>query len=1089
MRYIRFASLWLLLASLGWSAATAIKGYVRDASGATVQNANLTLTNARTGVATKTVSDATGLYQFLDLNPGEYKIGVDVPGFRPTEVTGITVLVDQIVAVDLKLEVGDVKQSVEVNSTVELLQTESPSTGTNVAATMVKSLPLANRQFTDLATLTPGASFAAPGSQAGAFAAAGTRSQSTNWQIDGVNAIDPNVNGPTNSYRIAEAIQELSVTTTAYSAAFGRASGAQVSVVTKSGTNGFHGSAFEFNRNDAFDAMNYFTNSLGGTMAELRYNQFGGSLGGPIRKNKTFFFYSFERLDEIDPTAATAIVPTAAQRATVTDPLALNLLAYYPLPTRPSAAAGTTNYVGNVPASVKDYTNLIRVDHTISDSDRIFGRYINYTGTTVTAGALPTTGGNTNRPVQQNIQASEVHTFSATFFSELRVGYSRNKTDFKPQDVTTNAATILPGVPGVVNTSIDPQDGGIPNITISGGYAVLGSATNMPQGRRSNTYELYDDTTKIAAIGGKTHTFHFGFYGRREETWRFLDGNSRGAMSFANYASFAGTCPLCVNGASQLTSSTITTGDTLGHWYRYPLAFYAQDDIKIKPNLTVNIGLRYEMPSALTEKRDKGTNFVPGVGPVLLGTDLVLGINPALVGPGSITRTAGPVTMNSSGTASDYTNIGPTIGFAYTPHMGKGFFGDGKTVIRGGFRIGYDDLFNNVPIDQTTNPPWVLTTNQRAGTTQPTTYAWNLAFNQNVPLVSTLAGGTQAGLLSFYGEATNAKMAYAENWNMSVQREIAPGSTLEVSYIGTSGHHLGEALDANQPRVIVNNPALRGSQAPNQQIFPYTSWSNADIFTFDGSSFFEGLVVSGKVHLTDHVNMNSSFTWSHSIDDTSSFLGTTFDNESPTSSNVPLNKQRGNSAFDQRKRFINAFVFQLPFGKGQHFFGNASKVVDGVIGGWSLSAITNLTTGWPFTVLTNTSTDYSGFNQLLDRPNYTCSGPLAINTSSPHNLFNTSCFTAAYAGQIGTTPRNAFYGPGMVDVDSTMSKRFAITERVNLEFRADFFNILNHTNFALTSNDRILSNGQFGQISATSGLSGGQNGGPRVLQLTGRITF
>ena len=600
-----------LLAVPLWAAPVgAIKGYVRDASGGVVPNAVVTVSNQKTGVQLKTVCDAAGLYQFLDLNPGSYSVSADVPGFRRTEVKNLTVLVDQIVSLDLKLEVGDVTQVVEVSGSVELLQTESPATGTNITAEMTASFPLANRQFTDLAVLTPGASFAAPGSQAGAFAVAGTRSQSTNWQIDGVNAIDPNVNGPTNSYRIADAIQELSVATTAYSAAFGRASGGEVSVVTKSGTNSFHGGVFEFDRNDALDASNFFSNALNGTKPVLRYNQFGGTLGGPIRRNRTFFFYSFERLDEINPAATTAVVPTAAQRASIVDPVSANLAGFYPLPTLPNAAAGTTNFVGNVPNSTKDNTNFVRIDHTIGNSDRLSGHYINYTGNVASGATLPTTGGTTNAPGQQNAELSEVHTFSPTLLSEIRLGFSRNKTHIQPQDVSINAATVLPGVPGAVNAIANPQDGGIPTVSITGGYANLGSATNIPQGRRSNTYEIYSDTTKIAVLGKATHTIKFGYYGRREETWRYLDGTSRGSLSFANFAQFAGNCPTC-NNVAQITTSTIRAGDTLGHWYRYPHAFYAQDDIKARPNITVNIGLRYELPSVLSEKRDKGTNSSP----------------------------------------------------------------------------------------------------------------------------------------------------------------------------------------------------------------------------------------------------------------------------------------------------------------------------------------------------------------------------------------------------------------------------------------------------------------------------------------------
>ncbi len=1065
-----------------WAAPVgSIKGYVRDSSGAVVPNAIVALVNEKTGVHVKTLADSAGVYQFLELNPGSYKVSAVMKGFRTTEVKGLELLVDQIVSLDLKLEVGDVAQVVEVNGSVELLQTENAATGTNITAEMTSELPLANRQFTDLAVLTPGATFAAAGAQAGAFAVAGSRSQSTNWQIDGVNAIDPNVNGPTNSYRIADAIQELSVATTGYSAQFGRAAGGEVSVVTKSGTNSFHGSAFEFFRNDDLNATNFFTNALHGLKPVLRYNQFGGSGGGPIKRNKTFFFYSYERLDQINPSALSAVVPTAAQRASITDPIAANLVKFYPLPTVPSAAAGTTNFVGNVANSTKDNTHFVRIDHLFSESDRLSAHYIDYFGAVTTGGAsLPTTGGNSNSPNQQNLEVSETHTFSPTFLTELRLGFSRNKTHFETQDATLNAQTVLPGVPGVTNGVTDPLDAGIPTVSITG-YATLGTPSNYPQGRRSNTYEIYSDSNKIAVVGGVTHTIKFGWYGRREETWRYLDGSSRGTLSFSSFANFAGTCPTCA-GVSQINSSTIHTGDTLGHWYRYPNAVYVQDDMKLTPHLTFTVGLRYELPSVLSEKRDKGTNFIPGVGPVLLGTNQVLGINPALTGSSALTLTPGPLSISNAGVTPDYTDIGPVLGVAYT-------LPDNKTVFRAGFRIGYDDLFNNIPINQTSNAPFSLTTTQTAGVTQPSTYSWNLAFNQNVPLVTTTPGGTKVGLVSFNAEAVNPKQAYAENYNVTVQREIVKGATLEVSYIGTSGHRLGLEIDQNQPEVIVQNAALRGSQAPNVQVFPYPNWSNVTTGIFSGKSNYNGLVVSGKIHLTQHLTMNTSYTWSHSIDDTSSFLGTTFDSAEPASSVAPLILQRGNSGFDQRHRFINAFAYDLPFGRNGLVAKGVNKAVDEAIGGWTLSGITNLNTGQPFTVLTNTNLDYSGFNQFLDRPNYICPGALPIDESNRLNAFSASCFTPSAAGQIGTTPRNAFYGPGLVDFDASLSKRFRITERVAFAFRVDAFNLFNHTNFAMLTGNRILSNGTFGQLSTTPGLAGGNNGGPRVLQLTGRITF
>jgi hypothetical protein len=1101
----------LALFTMGLTAApvASIKGYVRDSSGAVVPNAAVELRNTATNIAQQTKSDDSGFYQFLQLNPGKYEVSTEAPGFRKSNVRGIDVLVDQIVSLDIKLDVGQVSETVEVSGAqTALVETERISTGTNLDPKMVTNLPTANRRFNDLAILTPGVTFSASGTQAGGFAAAGSRAQSTNWMIDGVNALDPQVNGPLNSFRIADAVQELSVMTSAWSAEFGRQSGAQVNVVTKSGTNQFHGTAFWFIRNDALNAADFFTNKVGGTKNILRRNQYGLTFGGPIIRDKTFFFYSWEALQQKNPLPTTGTVPTQAQRDAIRDPIAREIVKFFPLPTLPNAAAGSLNYVGNLDQSANDNTHLVRIDHTLTSKDRLSGRYIWFGGDTLAAVTLPNNG-TKNTPGSQTLAVSDVHTFSPTFFAELRAGYSRNKTDFKPQDWGLNAADVLKGVPGVVDATKDPLNSGLPRVQIAG-YALLGGATNLPQGRITNSYELFANFTKQSPFGWTRHTMKFGYAGRREETRRFLNGNSRGQLVFAGWDQFAGVCSTCGN-QSLLQRSQIRTGDTLGHWYRYPHAFYLQDDIKVKPNFTLKFGLRYELPEVSVEKNDRATNFIDGVGPVLVGTNKLLDLDPTKRGRDAfIYRDAG-FTLSRSGTQPDRNNFGPVVGFAYTPKFAQSIFGDGKTVIRGGFRVGFDEVFNNVPVNQTLNAPWVLTTEQRAGATQPSAgFGWNVAFDQNVPLVArtTQAPGAPAvGLVAFNGYDPNAPTSYAYNWNFSVQREITRTASVEVSYIGTAGHKLGIFIDANEPNVIVRDPGRRGDQAPNEQVYPFPQWGSlrGAYATFQGNSSFHGLVISGKIRAASMLTMNSSYTWGHAIDNSSAFFGSDDDAGVPVTRNR-LDLERANSGNDQRHRFINLFVFDVPYGKGRRFGTNLNPVMNQVLGGWSLSAITNLTTGHPFTVFANTAVDFSGFNQLIDRPD-AGQGTLKINRGNPDAFFDPAWFGktpgafcpgsttllasagCAPVGRVGTLGRNAFYGPGLINVDMTVSKSFPIRERVRLEYRADFFNVMNHTNFALVGANRSMNNGQFGQLGSTSELNGGNTGGPRVIQMTLRVVF
>jgi hypothetical protein len=1097
----------LAVSDLSAAPGASVKGFITDQSGGNIANAGMTLASVDTGTEQRAKSDGNGFYQFLQVAPGKYNLSVEATGFRKAEIKGFALLVDQIASLDVRLEVGPVTETIEVTTTAPLIETEKISTGTTFDPKQLANLPILNRNFANIALLTPGVTLSAAGTQAGGFAAAGSRAQSTNWTIDGVNAVDPQVNGPTTSLRIADAVEEFSVQTSAWSAEYGRSSGAQVNVITKSGKNDFHGSAFWFVRNDVLNAKDFFTNKLNGVKPILRRNQYGLTAGGPIIRNKTFFFYSWEALKLKNPQTATAIVPTLADRASVLDPLAKNLLGYFPTPTDTAARAGAVNWVGNASSSTDDNTHLVRIDHALSSKDQMFGRYIWYGGAVVAAGTLPTTGGNTNSPGIQNLSISDVHTWSPTAISDIRLGFSRNKTDFRVQDRGFNAQTILPGVPGIVDGSKSIADSGIPNVAITG-YQTLGSATNLPQGRITNTYELFLNHTQVAPFGWSKHTLKFGYAGRKEETARFLNSNIRGAATFNDLASFLGTCAAC-GGKSLLLASSIRTGDTKAYWYRYPHAFYIQDDVKAKTNLTLNFGLRYERPSASTEKSLRGSNFVEGVGVVLDGTDTLLTIDPLKRGRDAFVLSKSPVKLAAAGTTAPKGNFAPVAGFAWTPRFSNALFADGKTVIRGGFRLSFDDIYNNIPVNQALNAPFTLTTTQRVGVTQAAAYPWSLAFDQNIPLVARTTqspGAPAVGLISFNALDNNAPSSYAYNWNFGLQRELTKNTSIDVSYIGTSGRKLGIYVDGNEPTVRIADSGFRGATAPNSQIYPFPQFGSISLAKFTGTSDYHGLVTTVRTR-TRTLTMDNSYTWSHGLDNSSAFFGSTYDVGTPNTK-TRLDLDRGNSANDQRHRFVNTFVYNLPFGRGQRFLSKAPGIVNQVLGGWSVSNLTNLSAGLPFTVYASTTVDFSGYNQLNDRPDAIGSGPLVLNRSNPDSFLdpayfgksnnqicpgysvasnqrsNTGC---APAGRTGTSGRNAYQGPGIVNVDSSVTKKFpVIKERISLEYRADFFNILNHTNFALTSGNRTLNSGSFGQLSATSNQI---YGGPRVIQMTLRATF
>src|SRR5581483_11321539 len=491
-KLVVFATLLILCASLMFgSPVGSVAGTVKDSTGAVVPSVKLTLTNTSTNAQVNGTTNPSGEFQFLQLAPATYSLVAEAQGFKKINVSSVLVQVDQITHLELTLEVGTLTESVQVESAAPLLENDKSTLSSVVDSANIASMPLNGRQALDLALITPGVLPTASGTQVLSFNVAGARSQSNTYLWDGASNMDTQVNGNLNNFRIGDAVQEFSVQTSVASAEFGRGTGGTVSMVTKSGTNDLHGSLFEYLRNNDFDATDFFINKQGGTKTPLHRNQFGGTAGGPIKKNRTFVFGSFEEFRQVNPTPSLTRVPTAAERAQVTDPISKALLKFWPDPN----TAGTNNFIANALASTFDYTGLIKVDHRLTDADQLSVRFADYQGATFTAGALPLLGGNGNTPVSRNGVLVETHTFGPKLFNEFRAGYSRNQTFITVQDIGFNAASIFTDssgkpLPGVVDGTKNIQDSGLPTIAVTGGYATLGSTTNLPQGRITNTYEI-----------------------------------------------------------------------------------------------------------------------------------------------------------------------------------------------------------------------------------------------------------------------------------------------------------------------------------------------------------------------------------------------------------------------------------------------------------------------------------------------------------------------------------------------------------------------------------------------------------------------
>jgi hypothetical protein len=1074
------AALCILIAgSLVASPVGSIAGTVKDASGAYMQGVKVTLTNTATNAKEEAVTDTNGAFQFVQLAPANYQITAEAAGFKRAVSTAI-VQVDQITHAEFNLEVGDVSQSVQVEGSAPLLETDKSTLSSVVDSRTIANMPLNARQYLDLALITPGALPAATGTQGGGFNVAGARSQSNIFLLDGVSNIDTQINSALGNFRITDAVQEFSVQTSVATAEFGRGTGGQVSIVTKSGANQFHGSAFEFFRNANMDAADFFTNKNKGLKNPLHRNQYGATFGGPVWRNHTFFFASWEGFRQVAPQVSTTRVPTAAERATVTDPISKALLQFWPSPNF-VPASGTNNFIVNVRASTFDNTGLLRIDHRFNDRDSLFGRWIEFKAEAFTPGALPNEGGNANSPISRSGVLTENHTFSPNLLNEFRFGFSRNTTFITVQDSGLDASKIFidsagKPLPGVVVAGQNLLDSGLPTIGVSGGFAPLGSTSNLPQGRITNTYEVFDNMSWLAPFGASRHSFRWGVHVRREDARRFLDGSARGVFNFSSFSDFAG---------GQVNTSSLLYGLTLCYWRRYPWDIYWQDQWKVKDNLTLNYGMRYEYPSAIAQTRLQATNFIPGVGPVLLGTNKLLVIDTTKTGPASLTFAQAPFTLSDSGVSSDKNNFAPVLGMAYTPRFAKSLFGNDATVIRAGFRVGYDEIFNNIPANMGLNVPYNLTTSQSSTSTQPGKFSYATGLNQNVPLVRFTNGVPVVGLVSLSAEDPNIRSAYVFQYNFGIQRRIGNEFSIEADYQGSSGHKLGVFIDENEPYV-----------SPTR-VFPYRTFNSINAGADIVNSNYNGMVLTGRYQGRRGIFFQGSYTYGKSLDYQSAFFGSTGERTGPADSRN-LRLEHGPSSFDLRHRAVFVYSVDLPVGPGHRLLGWNNGFNRQVFGGWQISGITTLQTGTPFTVFNN-STDFSGFNSFNDRPDIVGAGPITQDNRNPDNAFDKTRFPAnPPAGRVGTSGRNQYYGPGLANYNFGAGKNFPLLpeNRMLLRFQAEFFNLFNHTNFSNPISNQ--SNGNFGKITSTVGsgtatavgtTAGLVGGGPRVIQLAMRLTF
>ncbi|MBZ5604978.1 MAG: hypothetical protein LAO79_21990, partial [Acidobacteriia bacterium] len=948
--------------------------------------------------------------------------------------------VDQDIRVDLPMLPPTAKNATaSVTATPSPLRRESSGVGAVIDERMVLGLPLDGRNFYQLSLLLPGVVPPAQGSAGsvrGDFAinVNGAREDSNNFLLDGAYNGDPKLNGVALTSPV-DAIREFEVAESTYDSSFGRNAGAQINVVTRSGGNAFHGTGYEFFRNGAMDAQNYFAPK---DQPAPRYqrNQFGATLGGPVRKNKTFFFTDYEgtRLNAgqtlitnvptalerkgdfsqspglyaIDPTSG-SVLPGNALPTFFQNPIGQKIANLYPLPNRSTPGA---NYVSS-PIETQDDNHFDgRVDQVIGAKDNLAARYSFVDGTFFSPfngfSSLPGYGLNIPRRAQ-NIALSETHIFSPSLLNELRLAYNRvaNNT------IQQNAGTSINHQVGLPELSTNPRDWGLSEISING-FSPLGNENTSPQRGTTNTYQINDSAT----WNHGTHLVKFGFDQRILQQNAFRDVEARGFINFTG-ALIGNPLEELLLGAPTLTGGA--TMDNPQHLRTHSSDFFVQDSWRLRPNLTVNLGLRYEYNAPGVDAQDRANVFDPLQGKIVP------------VGQSGFPR---------SGYNADLNNLAPQLGIAYSK---------GSTVFRAAYGIHYDTSSLAISEGLYFSAPYF---NLRVAFDYPGLPPLSLAdpFPANFPIpIPSSATAFQRGL----------RTPYIQQWNFGIQQQLGASRVFEVAYVGSKGTHLIDSRDINQPAPS-NSPQL---------IRPNPYYSDVDIIESQANSVYHSLQARFQQRLSNGLSLLASYTFAKSIDDASAFFSSAGDSNFPQNSNN-LSAERGLSNFDIRHRVTLSYAYDIPLAKGHRY-----------LGGWQSFGVLTFQSGQPFTVLLLRDLDNSNTGQTTilggsnDRPNVIANPNLSDPT--PQKWFNTSAFVISPRGTFGNAGRNIVEGPGLATVNFSIVKNTQILERLNMQFRAEFFNLLNRTNFDLP--DNFVGSPTFGQVVSAED--------PRRLQLALKFLF
>ena len=1079
-----------------------IVGTVVDQSQAPVPNAQVTARNQGTGVARSTVTGDAGNYTIPELPIGTYTVTIEAAGFATVTQPDVSVTVATEQRVDATLTPAKVQSVIEVRAQAPLVQSTTNVLGGTLEAPQLANLPVNGRDYTKLIFLNPGVTGSpdqitdSPGSF-GEFSVNGARGRANNFLLDGTDMNDGYRNDPTiNQAGVfgtpatilpVDAVAEVAVLSN-FAPEYGRNAGAVVNIVTKSGTNQFHGTAAEYLRNEALDARNFFNDAIGGVVppkTSFHNNQFGGSLGGPIVKDKTFFFADYEGQRETGGLNSESCVPSpgiiaAASRGITVNPVISALLARNPWPAPNSGTPDSCSSGGNLSATTRIFNSINsvigKIDGNLTDKDMLTGRY--YYGTSIQSFPLGLQGGgllpgyNTLTPTNINlISLSYLHTVSPTKINELRAGFNRFAETFFPEDHTFNPGSIG------LDTGVGTRDFGLPTIVVSG-FAPIGGNTSLPRGRVDYNYQLIDDFSwKL-----NRHELKFGYEFRRTPITQFFDENHRGQLKFSSLTTFLEGTP---------SSGRSAEGNSYRNTAQNSHAFYAQDSFRWTRQLTLNFGVRWDYFGVIHEKHNLFSNFDPVNGLRMVGADGL-----------------------SSLYQPDYRNFAPRVSVAYD------VTGSGKTVVRAGWGIFYDlfsqdfflgqlpfNTFNPGPAYNGIGPDPIL-----------------FSFSTASQIVAGQPVFTGFSATDVFAVDQHIRTPYMENYNFNVQRQLGNFAVLQVSYVGSEGHRLFRYRDINQVRDpaqdCTNSPATLSlvcvhpfdsgpfpPPASNTPTFVYVNY-----FEASANSNYNSLQTSLRLRNYHGLQTTINYTWAHSIDNASDGQDFVPNATQPDNSFNSAN-EKGNSNFDVRNRFVAIVNYTFPTREGPW-----SKLSNG----WGVDSTVTLQSGQPFNL--NLFDNYNGSGEFFPRPDVV--GNPYAGTSSPNDFINLASFAVPctfYSGAVpaggsgfagacnpstlhfGNMGRNSLVGPPFKQWDLSLYKDTQVTERLKVQFRAEFYNVLNHPNFASPLYPGFSAAADFNGIDSTghgigffplteTGDVGVGNpflggGGPRGIQLAVKLSF